>query len=70
MRTNRTKLASLRKVSKMLTEKIRNWIDTNPRLSSGVVQEFNNKAKWTIKKAYGFKNEKFLQYALYIHLVS
>jgi len=67
-RTNRTKLGPMKKVSKMLTEKnelIMNWFDTNPRLSSGVVEGFNNKAKLTIKKAYGFKNEKYLQYALY-----
>ena len=67
-RTNRTKLVPMKKVSKMLTKKrslIMNWFDTNPRLSSGVVEGFNNKAKLTIKKAYGFKNEKYLQYALY-----
>ena len=67
-RTNRTKLLPMKKVSKMLMNKselILNWFDTNPRLSSGVVEGFNNKAKLTIKKAYGFKNEKYLQYALY-----
>ena len=58
----------MKKVSKMLKEKsdlILNCFDTTPRLSSGVVEGFNNKAKLTIKKAYGFKNEKYLQYALY-----
>jgi len=58
----------MKKVSKMLIEKsglIMNWFYTNPRLSSGIVEGFNNKAKLTIKKAYGFKNEKYLQYALY-----
>ena len=67
-RTNRTKLIPMKKVSKMLMNKsdlILNWFDTNPRLSSGIVEGFNNKAKLTIKKAYGFKNEKYLQYALY-----
>ncbi len=67
-RTNRTKLLPMKKVSKMLMNKsdlILNWFDTNPRLSSGIVEGFNNKAKLTIKKAYGFKNEKYLQYALY-----
>ena len=57
----------MKKVSKMLKEKsdlILNCFDTTPRLSSGVVEGFNNKAKLTIKKAYGFKNEKYLQYAL------
>jgi len=70
-RTNRTKLGPMKKVSKMLTKKsdlIMNWFDTNPRLSSGVVEGFNNKAKLTIKKAYGFKDEKYLQYALYLTL--
>jgi len=67
-RTNRTKLLPMKKVSKMLMNKsdlILNWFDTDPRLSSGIVEGFNNKAKLTIKKAYGFKNEKYLQYALY-----
>ena len=67
-RTNRTKLIPMKKVSKMLMNKsdlILNLFDTDPRLSSGIVEGFNNKAKLTIKKAYGFKNEKYLQYALY-----
>jgi transposase len=67
-RTNRTKLISMKKVSKMLIGKkelLLNWFDTNPRLSSGVVEGLNNKAKLTIKMAYGFKNEEYLQYALY-----
>lgn len=67
-RTNRTKLIPMKKVANMLTNKsalILNWFDTNPRLSTGVVEGFNNKAKLTVKKAYGFKNEKYLQYALY-----
>ena len=58
-RTNRTKLQPMKKVSKMLTNKsdlILNWFDTNPRLSPGIVEGFNNKAKLTIKKAYCFKN--------------
>ena len=41
----------------MLTEKndlIMNWFDTNPRLSSGIVEGFNNKAKLTIKKGIRF----------------
>lgn len=67
-RTNRTKLQPMKKVSKMLTNKsdlILNWFDSNPRLSSGVVEGLNNKAKLTIKKAYGFKSEEHLKYALY-----
>lgn len=74
-RTNRTKPQPMKKVLKMLTKKsalILNWFDTNPRLSSGIVKGFNNKAKLTIKKTYGFigihavgKSEKHLPYALY-----
>ncbi len=66
-RTNKTKLKPMEKESKMLKEKsdlTLNWFDTTPRLSSGVVEGFNNKAKLTIKKAYGLNNEKYLQYAL------
>jgi len=67
-RTNRTKLYAMKKVSNMLEDKcelILNWFDTDPRLSSGIVEGFNNKAKLTIKKAYGFKCEEHLKYALY-----
>ena len=67
-RTNRTKLAPIKKVSKMLMDKqklIMNWFDTNPMLSSANIEGFNNKAKLTIKKACGFKDEKYLRYALY-----
>ena len=56
------------KVSKMLTAKralILNWFDTNPSLSSAIVEGYNDKAKLTIKKAYGFKSKEYLQYALY-----
>jgi transposase len=67
-RTNRTKLTEMKKVAKMLQDKqslILNWFEANPRLSSGVIEGLNNKAKLTIKKAYGFKNSKYLKYALY-----
>ena len=58
----------MKKVAKMLQDKkplILNWFKANPRLSSGVIEGLNNKAKLTIKKAYGFKNPKYLKYALY-----
>jgi len=67
-RTNRTKLEPMKKVSKMLSNKedlILNWFSVNPRLSSGAVEAMNNKAKLTIKKAYGFKSEDYIKYALY-----
>ena len=46
-----------------------NGFDTNPGLSSGIIEGFTNKAKLTIKKVYGFMNEKYLYYAFYHTLV-
>ena len=37
-------------------------------LSSGVVEGFNNKAKLTMRKAYGFKEYETIKTALYHQL--
>jgi transposase len=47
---------------------ILNWFETKERLSNGIVEGFNNKAKLTMKKAYGFKQYKTLRIALYHQL--
>ncbi|MDZ4851904.1 MAG: transposase, partial [Pirellulaceae bacterium] len=41
-----------------------NWFESKG-LSSGVVEGFNNKAKLTMRKAYGFKEFETIQVALY-----
>lgn len=42
-----------------------NWFRADGELSSGVVEGLNNKAKLTIRKAYGFRSTEHLQIALY-----
>jgi len=44
-----------------------NWFESQG-LSSGVVEGFNNKAKLTMRKAYGFKEYKSIEIALYHQL--
>ncbi|MDZ4848659.1 MAG: transposase, partial [Pirellulaceae bacterium] len=41
-----------------------NWFESKG-LSSGVVEGFNNKAKPTMRKVYGFKEFETIQVALY-----
>lgn len=64
-------LSPMKKVAKMLRnhkELILNWFSTENGLSSGPVEGLNNKAKLTIRKAYGFKTLDCLQIALYHQL--
>jgi len=44
-----------------------NWFESNG-LSSGIVEGFNNKAKLTMRKAYGFKTFENNQIALFHQL--
>ena len=64
-------LKPMQKVVKMLRshkELILNWFTVPGGFSSGPVEGLNNKAKLTIKKAYGFKTLECLQIALYHQL--
>lgn len=66
-----SELKPMQKVAKMLRthkELILNWFSVPGGLSSGPVEGLNNKAKLTIKKAYGFKTLDCLQVALYHQL--
>jgi len=49
-------------------ELILNWFRAGGELSSGPVEELNNKAKLAIRKAYGFKTMECLKIALYCQL--
>ena len=67
-----TDLRSLRheKIAKMLRKHeqlLLNWFESQG-LSSGVVEGFNNKAKLTMRKAYGFKDSETITTALYHQL--
>lgn len=67
-RTMHSNVEPMKKVAKMLRshkELILNWFRANGELSSGVVEGLNNKAKLTMRKAYGFRSMDHLQIALY-----
>jgi len=67
-RTLQSNLLPMKKVAQMLrTHKdlILNWFHAGGSLSNGIVEGLNNKAKLTIRKAYGFRSRKHLQIALY-----
>lgn len=70
-RTMRTKLEPMKKVAKMLRSHqplILNWFHAKGELSSGPIEGLNNKAKLTIRKAYGFRTFNCLKIALYHQL--
>ena len=70
-RSLQTDLEPMKKVAKMLRKHkplILNWFKAKGRLSSGVVEGLNLKAKLTMRKAYGFRTLKCLQIALYHEL--
>lgn len=67
-RVMRSKLEPMKKVSRMLRahqKLILNWFLVKPRLSNGVAEGFNNKAKLVIRKAYGFKKFHTIEIMLY-----
>lgn len=44
---------------------ILNYFHTKKEFSSGIVEGFNNKAKLTIRKFYGFRSDKLREIPLY-----
>jgi transposase len=67
-RVLKTKLEPLKKVARTLQAHralLLNWFVAEGRLSAGTVEGFNNKAKLTLRKAYGFKSPEIAQLALY-----
>ena len=70
-RVKKSNLHEMKQVAKMLTrheELIFNWFRTKERYSNSIVEGFNNKAKLTMRKAYGFKLFKTIEIALYHQL--
>ena len=58
----------MKKVARSLRshrELILNWFRARGEISSGAVEGFNNKAKLTMRKAYGFRTPRALELALY-----
>ena len=69
-RANRSKIEPMQKLAKTLLKHeplLLNWFESQG-LSSGIVEGFNNKAKLTMRKAYGFKEFETIQIALFHQL--
>jgi hypothetical protein len=47
-----------------------NWFKAKGELTSGVVEGFNNKAKLTMRKSYGFRTFRGIETALYHEMVN
>jgi transposase len=64
----RSRLEPMKKVARMLRQHrplILNWFRARGAISAAVVEGFNNKAKLTTRKAYGFRSYRCLEIALY-----
>jgi transposase len=63
----RSRIKPMKKVAKMVRKHralILNWFRAKGRISNGVVEGLNNKAKLTMRKSYGFKSAEILEVAL------
>src|SRR5712675_1882162 len=64
----RSRIEPMKKIARSLREHrelILNYFRAQKLLSSGVVEGLNNKAKVTMRKAYGFRTFRVLELALY-----
>ena len=67
-KTMRSKIEPMKKVARRLRKHrplLLNWFRAKKQFSSGIVEGFNNKAKLTTRKAYGFKTYHTAEIALY-----
>jgi len=70
-RTMRSKIEPMKKIAKTLRrhrDLILNWFRAEGAVSAGIAEGLNNKAKLTMRKAYGFRTEKAIEIALYHQL--
>jgi transposase len=66
--TMRSRIEPMKEIARSLRqhrELIPNYFRARKLLSSGVVEGLNNKAKVTMRKAYGFRTFRVLELALY-----
>ncbi len=66
-RTMRSKIEPMKKVARTLRRHrtlILNWFRAEGAISAGIVEGLNNKAKLTMRKAYGFRTAKAIEIAL------
>jgi transposase len=64
----RSRIAPLKKVARTLRKHedlLLNWFRAEGTVSSGVVEGFNNKAKLTMRRSYGFRTEQGIEIALF-----
>lgn len=67
-KTMRSKIGPIKKVAAMLRwhrPLLLNWFRTQGQVSASAVEGFNNKAKLTTRKAYGFRSFRTTEMALY-----
>jgi len=67
-RTLRSRLDPMKKVARMLRDHrglLLNWFRAKGTISAGIVEGCNNKAKLTMRKAYGFRTFRAIEVALY-----
>jgi transposase len=67
-RVMRSRIEPMKKVARMLRDHralLLNWFRARGEISAAVVEGFNNKAKLTARKAYGFRSYRCLEIALY-----
>jgi len=70
-RTMRSRLEPMKKMARSLRkheELLVNWFHAHGEISAGIVEGLNNKAKLTMKKAYGFRTQEAIKTALYHQL--
>jgi transposase len=67
----RSKIEPMKKIARSLRKHrhlILNWFRAKKLFSSGIVEGFNNKAKVTLRKAYGFRTFSAMEIALFHQL--
>src|SRR6267142_87572 len=70
-RVMRSRLQPLQKVARSLRKHrslLLNWFHAKGTISAGIVEGFNNKAKLTMRKSYGFREYETIELALYHQL--
>ena len=70
-RVMRSRLAPLKKLARSLRqhrELLLNWFRAKGTISAGTIEGFNNKAKLTMRKSYGFREYETIEAALYHQL--
>lgn len=68
LRAMRSRIEPMKKMARTLRKHkdlLLNWFHAHGEISSGTVEGFNNKAKLTMRKAYGFRTANAIEIALF-----